>query len=200
MSRVGSAVGLRLAGVAGIAGGLGWSARAVLTFAADRGASVLGYGTLDLLVPVALALAVVGVVGHYARTQVAWSGVTTAGFVAFFAGLLGTFAGSAAYAVGGLLTGWTLSVWSYFLALVGAVGFGAGLLRDEVPPRSGAVLLTVALPAGLTVSLALAVGGVVPDEAVVPVGPGVLLGAGIAALGWWGWNETERPKNSRFRR
>ncbi|WP_435180228.1 hypothetical protein [Halorussus sp. AFM4] len=178
---------LRAAGAAGVAGGLGWAARAVLTFAADRGASVLGYGTLDVLVPLVLGLAAVGVGGHYVRTQASWSGGTTAGFVAFFAGLLGALAGSAAYVAAGLLVGWTLSVWSYFLALAGAVAFGAGLLWDEVPPRVGAALLAGALPAGLVVSLSLAVGGVVPDEAVVPVGPGVLLGAGIAALGWWVW-------------
>ncbi|NHN57515.1 MULTISPECIES: hypothetical protein [Halorussus] len=178
---------LRATGVAGVAGGLAWAARAVLTFAADRGASVLGYGALDAVLPLALALAAVGVAGHYARTQASWGAGTTAGFVAFFAGLLGTLAGSTAYVGGGFLIGWTISVWSYFLALVGAVGFGAGLLWDEVPPRAGAALLAFALPAGLFASLSLAVGGVVPDEAVVPVGPGVLLGAGIAALGWWVW-------------
>ena len=178
---------LRVAGIAGVAGGLGWAARAVLTFAADRGASVLGYGTLDVLLPLALALAAVGVAAHYARTQASWGRATTAGFVAFFAGLLGALAGSTAYVGAGALVGWTISVWSYFLALAGAVGFGAGLLWDEVPPRAGAALLTVALPAGLVASLSLAVGGVVPDEAVVPVGPGVLLGAGVAALGWWVW-------------
>jgi hypothetical protein len=157
----------------------------VVSFAVGRGRTLLDYGTLDVLTPAILALAVVGLAGHYARTQSAWGRVTTAGFVAFFAGLLGALVGSAAYVAGGLLTGWTLSVWSYLLALVGAVGFGAGLLWDEVPPRSGAVLLTVSLPAGLSVSLTLAVGGLVPDESVVPVGPGVLLGTGIAVLGWW---------------
>lgn len=168
-----------------MAGGLAWTGLVVASFAAGQGQTLLGYGTLDLLSPTILALAVVGVAGYYAETQAAWGRVTTAGFVLFFAGLLGALAGSAVYVVADLLTGWTLSVWSYFLALVGAVGFGAGLLWDEVPPRTGALLLTIALPAGLGISLALAVGGVVPDEAVVPVGPGVLLGAGIAVLGWW---------------
>jgi hypothetical protein len=161
----------------------------VASFAVGQGQTLLDYGTLDLLTPVVLALAVVGLAGYYARTQSAWGRVTTAGFVAFFAGLLGALAGSAAYVAGGLLTGWTLSVWSYLLALVGAVGFGAGLLWDEVPPRSGALLLAISLPAGLGVSLALAVGGLVPDEAVVPVGPGVFLGAGVAVLGWWTWRK-----------
>ena len=178
---------VRLAGLAGIAGGLAWSGLVVASFATGQGRTLLDYGTLDLLAPVLLALSIVGVAGYYARTQAEWGRVTTVGFVLFFAGLLGALAGSAAYVVADLLTGWTLSVWSYFLALIGAVGFGAGLLWDEVPPRSGALLLTIALPAGLGVSVALAVGGVVPDEAVVPVGPGVLLGAGIAVLGWWVW-------------
>ncbi len=168
-----------------MAGGLTWAGLVVASFAAGRGTTLLGYGRLDLLTPAVLALTLVGLAGYYARTQSAWGWVTTAGFVVVFAGLLGALVGSAVYVAGGLLTGWTLSVWSYFLALVGAVGFGAGLLWDEVPPRSGALLLSIALPAGLGVSLALAVGGVVPDEAVVPVGPGVLLGAGIAVLGWW---------------
>jgi hypothetical protein len=176
---------VRLAGVAGIAGGLAWAGLVGLSFAVGRASTLLGYETLDLLTPVVFALVTVGVAGYYARTQTAWGWATTAGFVVFFAGLLGALAGSAAYVVTGLLTGWTLSVWSYFLALVGAVVFGAGLLWDEVPPRSGAVLLAVALPAGLGISLAVAVGGLVPDEAVVPVGPGALLGVGVAALGWW---------------
>lgn len=167
-----------------MAGGLTWAGLVVASFAAGRGTTLLGYGRFDLLTPAVLALTVVGLAGYYLRTQSAWGWVTTAGFVVVFAGLLGALAGSAVYVAGGLLTGWTLSVWSYFLALVGAVGFGAGLLWDEVPPRLGGLLLAIALPAGLGVSLALAVGGVVPDEAVVPVGPGVLLGTGIAVLGW----------------
>lgn len=175
----------RFAGLAGVAGGLAWAGVVVLSFAVGRGSTLLGYETLDLLSPVVLALVTAGVAGHYARTQAAWGRVTTAGFVVFFAGLLGALAGSTVYVVAGLLTGWTLSVWSYFLALVGAVVFGAGLLWDEIPPRSGAVLLAVALPGGLGISVALAVGGIVPDEAVVPVGPGVLLGLGIAVLGLW---------------
>jgi peptidoglycan/LPS O-acetylase OafA/YrhL len=176
---------VRLPGLAGLVGGLAWAGLVVLSFAAGRGSTLLGYETLDLLAPVVFALVVVGVAGYYARTQTAWGRATTAGFVVFFAGLLGALAGSTAYVVAGFLAGWTLSVWSYFLALVGAVVFGAGLLWNEVPPRSGAVLLAVALPAGLGISLAVAVGGLVPDEAVVPVGPGALLGIGIAALGWW---------------
>ena len=182
----------RLAGVGGVAGGLGWAALSLLTFAADRGATLLGYGALDALTPVALALALAGVAGYRTRTREAWSRLVAVGFAVFAAGLLGAFAGSAAYVAAGLLAGWTVSVWSYFLALLGAAVFGGGLARVGVPPRSGTVLLAGALPVGLAVSAALAVGGVVPDEAVVPVGPGVLLGGGIAALGWWVWVETER--------
>jgi len=180
---------VRLAGLAGLAGGLAWVGLVVSSFAVGQGQTLLDYGTLDVLTPAILALAVVGLAGYYARTQTKWGRVTTAGFVAFFAGLLGALAGSAAYVAGDLLTGWTLSVWSYLLALVGAVGFGAGLLWDEIPPRSGSLLLAISLPAGLGVSLALAVSGLVPDEAVVPVGPGVLLGGGIAVLGWWTWRK-----------
>jgi hypothetical protein len=185
---------VRLSGLAGVAGGLAWAGVVVLSFAAGRGSTLLGYETLDLLSPVVFALVTAGVAGHYARTQASWGQVTTAGFVTFFAGLLGALAGSTAYVVAGLLTGWTLSVWSYFLTLVGAVVFGAGLLWDEIPPRSGAVLRAVARPAGLGISVALAVGGIVPDEAVVPVGPGVLLGSGIAVLGWWVWRRGQRDE------
>ncbi|PSQ28552.1 hypothetical protein BRD06_03925, partial [Halobacteriales archaeon QS_9_67_15] len=88
----------------------------------------------DLLTPVVFALVTVGVAGYYARTQTAWGRATTAGFVVFFAGLLGALAGSAAYVVTGLLTGWTLSVWSYFLALaVQQDGIGP----DERPKAEG---------------------------------------------------------------
>ena len=178
----------RLAGAAGVAGGGGLATLTVVTFAVGRGTTLLGYGTLDLLTPVAFALAAVGVAGYGARTGETWNRLALVGFVAFFGGLVGAFAGATVYVGFGMLGGWTISVWSYFLALVGATVFGVGLLWARVPPRSGAVLLAGALPVGLGASLALAVGGVIPDEAVVPVGPGVLLGAGITVLGWWVWN------------
>jgi hypothetical protein len=176
---------VRLTGVAGVAGGLGWTALVTLRFADDRGATLLGYGTLDLLTPVALGLVAVAVLGYRSRTRSAWSRLVVAGFAVFAAGLLGALAGAATYVGAGYLTGWTVSVWSYAVALVGATGFGAGLLVAGVPPRAGAALLAGTLPVGLVASLSLAVGGVVPDEAVVPLGPGVLLGVGVAVLGWW---------------
>jgi hypothetical protein len=160
----------------------------LVTFTVGQGTTLLGYGTLDLLTPISFALAAVGVAGYAARTRETWNRLALAGFVAFFGGLAGAFAGASVYVGLGTLGGWTISVWSYFLALVGASVFGLGLLWAGVPPRSGAVLLAGALPVGLGASIALAVGGVIPDEAVVPVGPGVLLGSGIAVLGWWVWN------------
>lgn len=187
-SDVTSATPLRLAGAAGVAGGLEWAALVVLTFAAGRGPTLPGYGTLDALTPVALSLATVAVAGYGVRTRAAWGPLAVGGFVVFFGGLAGSLAGSAVYVGFDVLAGWTVSVWSYVLALFGAAGFGAGLLLAGVPPRAGAALLAGALPVGLAASLALAVGGVVPDEAVVPVGPGLLLGAGIATVGWWTWN------------
>lgn len=180
-----AATRVRLAGGAGVAGGLGWTALVALRFAADRGAVLLGYGTLDALTPVALALALAGVAGHRARTRSAWGRLAVAGFAALAVGLLGALAGSVAYVAADRLGGWTVSVWSYSLALVGASGFGAGLLSAGVPPRAGTALLAGALPVGLAASLSLAAGGVVPDEAIVPVGPGALLGVGIAVLGWF---------------
>lgn len=178
----------RLAGAAGVAGGGGVATLTVVTFAVGQGTTLLGYGTLDLLTPVAFALAAVGVAGYGARTRGTWNRLALTGFVAFFGGLAGAFAGATIYVGLGMLDGWTVSVWSYFLALVGATVFGVGLLRAGAAPRSGAVLLAGALPVGLGASLALAVGGVIPDEAVVPIGPGVLLGTGIAVLGWWVWS------------
>lgn len=175
----------RAAGLAGVAGGLGWATLVVLSFAVARGVTPLGYGVLDAFTPVALALVLAGVAGHGVRTRGAWGRLAGVGFVVLAAGLVGALGGSLFYVVGGLLTGWTVSVWGYFLALLGATVFGAGLLLAGVPPLLGAVLLAASLPVGLAVSFSLAVGGIVPDEAVVPVGPGVLLGVGIAVLGWW---------------
>lgn len=178
-----------LAGAAGVAGGLGWTVLVALRFAADRGATLLGYGALDAVTPVALAFALVGVAGYRARTRSRWGRLAVAGFAGFAVGLLGAFAGSVAYVAADSLDGWAVAVWSYFLALVGATAFGAGLLSADVPPRAGAALLAGSLPVGLAASLALGV-GVVPDEAVVPVGPGVLLGVGVAVVGWWTWRRT----------
>ena len=159
----------------------------LLTFAAGGGTSPLGYGTLDALTPLALALAVAGVAGFRARTASAWGRLTTAGFVALLVGLLGAAAGSLLYVAADRLGGWTVSVWASFLALVGATLFGVGLLWDGAEPRAGAALLAGTLPVGLGFSFGLAFAGVVSDEAVVPVGPGALLGLGVAALGWWTW-------------
>jgi hypothetical protein len=97
-------------------------------------------------------LATAGLVGFRVRTRVEWGRPTVLGFAGLVAGLTGAVAGSVAYVAAGLLSGWTLSVWAYFLALVGATVFGIGLLGDGT---------------------------------FVPVGPGTLLGAGVAALGWW---------------
>jgi len=172
----------RLAGLAGIAGGLGWAALAAATFAADRGLTPVWYGPGDLLTPVALGLAAVGLAGYRARTGSTWGRLATAGFAALFAGLLGTLAGSAAYVALDALDGWTLSVWAYSLALVGATAFGAGLLRARVPPRAGAALLA-GIPIGLGASFAVALA--LGDEAAIPLVPGVLFGVGLAALGRW---------------
>lgn len=185
---------VRLAGIAGVAGGLTWVALVVLWFAVDRGATLLGYGTLDALAPVAFALALAGLAGYRAETRPAWGRLAVTGFAAFAVGLAVAFAGSLAYVVGDVLAGWTLSVWSYFLALVGATLFGVGLLWAGVPPRTGGALLAATLPLGVAGSLALAVGGVVTDEAVLPVGPGALVGAGIAVLSWWMWRENREAR------
>jgi hypothetical protein len=90
-------------------------------------------------------------------------------------------------------------VWAYFLALVGATVFGVGLLwdgrrlsSDGPSSRAGAGLLAGTLPVGVSASLALASAGVAPDETLVFVGPGVLLGLGIVALGWWTWRTEQR--------
>jgi hypothetical protein len=93
-------------------------------------------------------LATAGLVGFRVRTRVEWGRPTVLGFAGLVAGLTG----AVAYVAAGLLSRWTLSVWAYFLALVGATVFGIGLLGDGT---------------------------------FVPVGPGTLLGAGVAALGWW---------------
>jgi len=172
----------RIAGFAGIAGGLGWAALAVATFAADRGLTPVWYGPGDLLTPVALGLAAVGLAGYRARTGPGWGRLAAAGFAALFAALVGATAGSAAYVALDALYGWTLSVWAYSLALVGATAFGAGLLRARMPPRAGAALLA-GIPVGLGASFALALA--LGDEAAVPLAPSVLLGAGLAALGRW---------------
>ena len=176
---------VRLAGLAGVAGGLAWATLPLLWFASGGGVTVLGYGTLDLLTLAAFGLTLAGVAGHRARTARAWSRLTTAGFALLAAGLIAGLAGSLAYVLAGRLAGWTLSTWASVAVLVGATVAGAGLLDDGVEPRVGALLLASALPVGVPASLALAVGGVVRDEAVVPVGPGLLLGAGVVALGWW---------------
>jgi hypothetical protein len=185
----------RLAGLAGIAGGVGWAGLTLLTFAAGGGVSPLGYATLELLTPVALVLAAAGAAGFRVRSRRSWSRLTAVGYAALFAGLVGAVAGSAFYVALGRLTGWTFSVWAYFLALVGATVFGIRLLRDDSVAgfshrnsfRVGAALLAGTLPVGLPASFALAFAGIVSDEAIVPVGPGALLGAGVAALGWWTW-------------
>ncbi|WP_115864718.1 hypothetical protein [Halorussus litoreus] len=178
-----------LAGAAGIAGGLAWAVLPLLWFAADGGTSVLGYGVLDLLTLAAFPLALAGVAAYRARTADAWGRLATAGFALLAAGLTTGFSGSLAYVLAGLLAGWTLAVWGSLAALVGATVLGAGLLVDGVEPRVGAVLLTSTLPVGVPVSLALAVSGIVPTEAVVSVGPGLLFGGGVAALGVWVWRE-----------
>ncbi|WP_135827789.1 hypothetical protein [Halorussus halobius] len=182
---MGSSIPVRLAGLAGVAGGVAWAALPLFWFASGGGVTVLGYGTLDLLTPAAFGLALAGVAGYRARTGRAWGRLATAGVALLAAGLLAGLAGSLAYVLAGRLAGWTLSVWASILVLVGATVAGDGLLVDGVEPRVGAALLASALPVGVPASLALAVGGAVPDEAVVPVGPGLLLGAGVAALGWW---------------
>jgi len=189
MARFRSVAAVRISGVAGVAGGLAWAALPVLWFVTGAGASVLGHGALDALAPATFALALAGVAGYRARAADAWGLPTTAGFGAFAGGLVTGLAGSVAYLAGGLLAGWTLSVWGSVLALVGATVFGAGLLVDGARPRVGAVLLAATLPVGVPASLALAVSGVVGDEAIVPVGPGVLLGLGVVALGRWVWTD-----------
>lgn len=88
-------------------------------------------------------------VGFRVRTRVEWGRPTVLGFAGLVAVLTGAVAGSVAYVAAGLLSGWTLSMWAYFLALVGATVFGIGLLGDGT---------------------------------FVPVGPGALLGTGIAVL------------------
>ena len=190
-----------LAGFAGVAGGLGWATLTLLTFAAGQGTSPLGYGTLDVLTPVALGLAAAGVAGVRARTRGAWSRLTAAGFVALAVGLFGAAAGSLLYVALGRLGGWTVSVWAYFLALVGATVFGVGVLWDGrrrssggLSFRAGAALLAGTLPVGVSASLALAYAGVAPDKTIVFVGPGVLLGVGIAILGWWTWRAEQRDE------
>jgi hypothetical protein len=138
------------------------------------------YGPGDLLTPIALAA--IGLAGYRARTGSTWGRLATAGFVALVAGLVGALAGSAAYVALDALDGWTLSVWAYSIALVGATAFGASLLRASVPPRAGAALLA-GIPIGLGASFAIALA--LGDEAAVPLVPGVVFGAGIAALGRW---------------
>jgi len=176
---------VRLAGLAGVAGGCAWMVLAVLWLAVGGGATLLGYGMLDALASVAFALALAGVAGYRAQTVQAWGRLATAGFAIFAAGLAVTVVASLVYVVSGVLEGWTVSVWSYLLAMAGATLFGTGLLWAGVPPRSGATLLAGTLPVGIGVSLA--VGSVLPDEAVIAAGPGVLIGAGIATVGCQVW-------------
>lgn len=183
---------LRFAGLAGVAGGLAWALLAVATVAADRGTPPLWYGFLDALAPVAFALSAVGVAGYHARTNAEWGRLATVGYVAVLAGLVGAFAGSAAYAGLGTLDGWTVSVWAYLLAVVGAPVFGVGLLRAGIAPRSGAVLLA---GGPVVVAAAFGLAALVGDEALVSVGLAVWLGASVAALGWWVWTGEGEEEN-----
>jgi len=180
---------VRLAGLAGVAGGLAWVVLAVLWLTVGGGATLLGYGMLDALAPVTFALALAGVAGYRAQTVRAWGRLATAGFAIFAAGLAVTVVASLVYVVSDVLEGWTVSVWSYLLAMVGATVFGTGLLWASVPPRSGAALFAGTLPVGVGVPLALAVSGVAPDEAVIAAGPGVLVGTGIVTVGWQVWRK-----------
>ncbi|UPV98800.1 hypothetical protein M0R88_09670 [Halorussus gelatinilyticus] len=193
MSRVRSAAHLRAAGLAGAAGGVGWALLSAATFAAGRGVSPLGYGFLDALTPVAFALAAVGVAGYRVGSASERSVVTSAGFGAVFAGLVGACVGSAAYVGLGRPDGWTVSVWAYLLALVGAPVWGVGLLRDGTPPRSGAALLA-AMPAGVAASFGLA--ALVGDETLLSVGTAVWFGGALAALCGWIWRRSgERTRS-----
>ncbi|UPV72758.1 hypothetical protein M0R89_09370 [Halorussus limi] len=188
MSRFGSHAGLRAAGLAGVAGGLGWALLSVGAFAAGRGVSPLGYGFLDALTPVALALATAGVAGYRARSASEWGALGRLGYVAVLAGLVGACVGSAVYVVFGRLDGWTVSVWAYLLAVVGAPVLGVGLLRAGAAPRAGGALLA-GTPAGVAASFGLA--ALVGDETLVSVGLAVWLGGAIATLGGWVWSETK---------
>ncbi|MFC4550690.1 MULTISPECIES: hypothetical protein [Halorussus] len=184
---------VRLAGTAGLVGGVGWALLAAVSYAA--GANVFtpttrSYAVLDALTPLALLLATVAVAAYRARTEPRWNRLAAVGFVALLVGLAGATVGTAASALGAVagpegwtlsLVGWEVSAFAYLLALLGAAAFGVGLLQGEVPPRVAAVSLAGALPVGALVSLGLGVA--VGDEAVVPVGPALLLGAGVAALG-----------------
>jgi hypothetical protein len=107
---------LRAAGLAGVAGDLGWALLSAATFAAGRGVSPLGYGFLDALTPVAFAPAAVGVAGYRARSEREWGALTKVGYAAVLAGSSVAFVGSAVYVGFDRLDGWTVSVWAYLLA------------------------------------------------------------------------------------
>lgn len=172
----------RLAGTAGVAGGVGWILLALATFAFGANALPPSYGAVEALTPVALLSMFAGLLGYRAETWRSWGRLAAAGFVVLVVGLAGSVAGAATDLLSGSLVGWDLFVASHLLALVGASAFGAGLLRSGAGPRSGAALLAGALPVGLPASFALA--AAVGDETVVALGPAASLGAGVAVLGW----------------